>query len=144
MIHHYSIAVKDPKHVATVLNEIFQGHVTKFTPREHSYMVWMDDAYGSAIELYPLKTEMLAGEEDKPAKFVSNKSASGYTATHAAISVNLDKESIFTLGKSLGWRTKELPRGHFNVIEFWLENRVMIELLTPEMAADYLKAFAKE
>ncbi|WP_152184871.1 hypothetical protein, partial [Sulfurimonas indica] len=114
MIHHYSIAVANTKEVAGVLNEIFQGHVTKFRPRENSYMVWFDDAYGSAIELYPLKTEMLPGENEQAAQFVSNEEASGYSATHAAISVALDKKSIFQLARSLGWRAVELPRGHFN------------------------------
>jgi len=144
MIHHYSIAVEDTKKVAEVLNKLFKGHITKFTPRENSYMLWFDDTYGSAIELYPIKTEMLPGKDNEAAKFSTNVKASGYTATHAAISVNVDKETIIKLGKSLGWRAKELPRGGFNVIEFWLENRVMIELLTPEMAADYLEAFARE
>ena len=37
-----------------------------------------------------------------------------------------------------GWRALVLPRGGFDVIEFWIDNTVMIELLTPAMAADYL------
>jgi len=30
----------------------------------------------------------------------------------------------------------------FDFIKFWIDNRVMIELLTPDMAADYLAAFS--
>ena len=37
-----------------------------------------------------------------------------------------------------GWRALVLPRGGFDVIEFWIDNTVMVELLTPAMAADYL------
>ena len=32
------------------------------------------------------------------------------------------------------------PRGAFNVIEFWVENRVLLELMTPEMTEGYLQA----
>jgi hypothetical protein len=44
---------------------------------------------------------------------------------------------------SEGWRVVRCSReSFFDVIEFWLENRLMIELLTPEMASQYL-AFTK-
>jgi hypothetical protein len=33
-----------------------------------------------------------------------------------------------------------LPRGPNNVIEFWIENTVMLELMTPEMTRDYVAA----
>ncbi len=42
-----------------------------------------------------------------------------------------------------GWRAKTFGRGmqghkpFFHVIEFWLENRLMIEVATPEMAREY-------
>jgi hypothetical protein len=39
-----------------------------------------------------------------------------------------------------GWRAIELSRGAFRVIEFWIENRVMLELLTEDMAQEYLQA----
>jgi hypothetical protein len=31
-----------------------------------------------------------------------------------------------------------LQRGPFHVIEFWLENEAMVEILPPEFAAEYL------
>ena len=70
------------------------------------------------------------------ANFRHNPSHSTFCATHAAISINRSREEIFKVAKAQGWRAVELPRGGFNVIEFWIENRVMIELLTPDMAED--------
>jgi hypothetical protein len=46
------------------------------------------------------------------------------------------------LAQQQGWRAIELSRGSFNVIEFWVENRVMLELMTREMTSDYLRATA--
>jgi hypothetical protein len=44
---------------------------------------------------------------------------------------------------SEGWRTVQCTRGHdfFDVVELWIEDTTLIEVLTPEMRADYL-AFA--
>jgi hypothetical protein len=44
-----------------------------------------------------------------------------------------------------GWRAKTFGRGmqgqkpFFHVIEFWLENRLMIEVATPKMVREYKK-----
>jgi hypothetical protein len=142
-IHHYSITVQDTQHVAEVLRELFGGTITPFGPYENSYIVWFGDEYGSAIELYPAGTEMLPDAGDGQANFRHNVSASRFTATHAAISIDRLREEILQIAGDNGWKALELSRGGFNVIEFWIENRVMIELLTPDMARDYLTTARK-
>ncbi|MFC6672318.1 hypothetical protein [Marinobacterium aestuariivivens] len=57
--------------------------------------------------------------------------------------VGIKKLRRFEVARAQGWKALELPRGGFDVIEFWIENRVMIELLTPDMAKDYLAATRK-
>lgn len=143
MIHHYSISVQDPRNVSRVLAELFGGTVTRFGPYTDSYIVWFGDEYGSAIELYPAGTEIYLDAADGRANFRHNASSSGCCATHAAISIPRSGEAIFKMAETQGWRAQELSRGEFNVIEFWIENRVMIELLTQEMAEDYLAATRK-
>jgi len=142
-IHHYSIPVQDTRHVAKVLSELLDGTITPFGPYEDSYIVWFGDEFGSAIELYPAGTEMFPDTGDGQANFRHNPSASGFTATHAAISIDRSRESVLKIAGENGWKALELSRGSFNVIEFWMENRVMIELLTPDMARDYLAATRK-
>ncbi len=138
MIHHYSIAVSNTKKVANILSRLFEGSVSEFGPYKNSHMVWLGDEYGTAIEVYPDGTEMIPDTENGQARFVHNATHSGFTATHAAISIKRTREEIYTFAKEAGWRALELSRGEFNVIEFWIENKVMIELLTPDMARDYL------
>lgn len=140
MIHHYSIPVEDTRHVAQVLAGLFGGTVSRFGPYPNACIVWFGDEHGSAIELYPAGTEMYPAAGDGPANFRHNPACSKFSATHAAISIARSREAIFEVAKDQGWRAVELPRGGFNVIEFWIENRVMIELLTPDMAKDYLAA----
>ena len=55
-----------------------------------------------------------------------------------------EAEEIERIGAREGWRAKTFGRGmrghkpSFHVIEFWLENRLLIEVATPAMAQEYL------
>ncbi|MEN9418103.1 MAG: hypothetical protein RI988_1723 [Pseudomonadota bacterium] len=142
MIHHVSIPAHDPRHVAEVLVELFEGTLTGFGPWHNSWIAWAGDGHGTAIEVYPRGTEMLPDPGAGQARFRPTSPASPYTATHAAVSVARSREEIFTLARREGWRTIELPRGPNRVIEFWVENAVLLELMTPQMTADYVRAMA--
>lgn len=140
MIHHLSIPAREPLHVARVLVDLFDGHLTGFGPYGNSYIAWAGDEHGTAIEVYPAGTEMFPDAGHGQANFRDNPSASGYIATHAAVSVMKSAAEITSLAQEQGWRALELSRGSFDVIEFWIENRVMLELMTRDMTADYLRA----
>ena len=140
MIHHLSIPVANPRHVADVLVEIFDGELTEFGPYKNSYIAWAGDDHGTAIEVFPAGTELLPDAGSGQARFRHSDSASGYTATHAAVSVQRSKAEIEAIAEREGWRAIELSRGSFRVIEFWIENRVMLEILTEDMAREYLEA----
>lgn len=140
MIHHLSIPATDPRHVATVLVELFGGTLTGFGPYKDSFIAWARDDHGTAVEVYPRGTEMLPDAGNGQANFHHNPGASAFVATHAAISVARTKDEILALAARNGWRAIELSRGPNMVIEFWIENAVMLELMTPEMARDYTNA----
>jgi hypothetical protein len=61
-----------------------------------------------------------------------------YVPTHAYISVKLNAETLLEIGKREGWLTRVCDRGPFEVVEFWIENRQLIEFATPEMKEKYL------
>lgn len=141
MIHHLSIPASNPRQVAEALTVLFGGTLTRFGPHGNSFIAWSRDEHGTAIEVYPVGTEMFPDAGDGQANF-RTVPASGFVATHAAISVERSEGEIFAFAEKLGWRAVKLPRGGFDVIELWVENRVMLEIMTPEMAADYLAATA--
>lgn len=139
MIHHISIPAQNPLHVANVLAEIWHGKVTLFPPHPGSYVVFAGDEYGSMIEVYPLGTKLMPGYGDKQAVFAQHTPISSFTATHAAISVPANQEQIEQIGDREGWRVLCCNRdSFFDVIEFWVENRLMLELLPPIFARQYL------
>lgn len=145
MIHHISIAVNNPLQVARVLAEILQGSVIPFPPNPGSYITLAADRFGTLIELYPLGSEMIPDAHKGEVGFQINQQPSHYTPFHAAISVPVSLEEIERIGLREGWRVFPAKRdGLFDVIEFWIENRLMLELLTPAIAPKYLNAFNPE
>jgi hypothetical protein len=140
VIHHLSIPVTDTRHVADVLQRLLGGVITRFGPYRDSWIVWTGDQHGTAIEVYPVGTEMFPPDGPGQAQFREAEHPSPYVATHATVSVRRTVEEIQKLAAGEGWRAALLSRGPFDVVEFWIENHVMLELLTAEMEADYLAA----
>lgn len=139
MIHHISIAAKDPQHVAGVIAELWQTRALPFPPVAGAYIVIADDGRGTAIEVVPLGAELVPGEADEPALTSVNGNGSLYTATHAALSVPSSRERVSDIAKREGWQSGTFVRGGvFEVIEFWVEGRLLLELLAPDMAQRYL------
>jgi len=138
MIHHLSIAAENPQHTAEVLAEVMNGKVFPFPPNLGSYMMVSLDEYGTGIEVHPLQIVLQPGEGEQNCQIKETSQPSNFTATHAAISVDSTQEQIEAIGHREGWRVIRCRRAFFDVMEFWLENRVMIEFLTPEMKNQYL------
>lgn len=126
--------------VAQVLAELLGGGVSRFGPYRDSYIAWAGDEHGTALEVFPLGTELFPDRGAGQCNFRHNAEHTGFVTTHAAVSVRRSKEEVVALAQRAGWRALELSRGSFRVIEFWIENRVMLEVLTPDMAAEYLVA----
>jgi hypothetical protein len=139
MIHHISISAQNPQHVAEVLAEVVKGQAVPFPPHPGSYMVVALDEHGTAIEIYPSGSLILPGTGLHSCHFAHNPHASRFTATHAAISVSASQAEIEQIGSREEWRVVRCNRDSiFDVMEFWVENSLMIEFLTPEMTHQYL------
>lgn len=144
MIHHFSITARAPGHVAAVLAEVLGGRSFPFPAFAGSHIAIADDALGTAIEVYPLGTELVPGGRNDPVHGVTNAQPAIFSGSHAALSVGLGEEDIRALGQREGWRTMTCMRKDFQVVEFWIKNRILIELLTPQMTDDYRRAIAPD
>jgi len=143
MIHHVSIPARNPEHVASVLAEVMGGKSVPFGPLEGAYMAMSGDAHGSMIEVYPDKATLDIPAKDDQVVFGENREPPQTWPFHVLLSVPLDREQVERVGAREGWRAKTFGRGmqgkkpFFHVIEFWLENRLMIEVVSPPMAEEY-------
>ena len=60
-----------------------------------------------------------------------------------ATATPLAEEDVLAIAKREGWHAAKCDRGEcFHVIEIWVENRFLLEVLTQEMQAEY-QAFMK-
>jgi hypothetical protein len=142
MIHHISIAVRNPIHVADVLAEILEARAVPAPPNfpEGSRFVFPGDEHGTMLEVLPYGAEIRP--DDPEAGFHTEiEPNSSYVATHAYISINKSAEELLRIGEREGWLTRRCNRGLFELIECWIENRLMIEFAPPEMASQYLGFF---
>jgi AcrR family transcriptional regulator len=139
-IFHASLPAHDPALVAGVLAEIWGGQAMGFDPVPGALVVVAGDAHGSAIEVYPAGTRLLPGAGDT--MFDSDRGGdTGAAGVHLALATALEEAAIQALAARHGWRAVRCSRGGlFDVIEFWLENALMVELLTPEMQSAYRAA----
>ena len=142
MIHHVSIPARDPQHVAGVLAELRGGKAFPFGPLDGAFMAASGDAHGTMIEVYPEQSTLEIPADDDQVVFGKHQAPQNWPF-HLLLSVPLGREQVERIGAREGWRAKTFGRGmrghepFFHVIEFWVENRFMIEVASPDMEREY-------
>lgn len=140
MIFHASIPADDPERVARVLGEVLCGGYNPFHVGRQSFMAWgpSETGAGTGIEVYPRDEVMVPGKgEDGMVEMGHLDNPPKYGCFHMAIGTKLSRDKIIAIGKREGWRALHCNRGRFEVVEFWVENSLMIEFLDPPMQEQY-------
>ena len=145
MLFHMSIAAHAPRHVASVIAELWGGEAFMFPPvSDDGWIVLAGDDRRTALEVYPVDVVLREAEGDADAYGESTGHA-GFTASHGAIATPLDQDAVLAIASREGWPAKYRKRGGmFGVIELWIEGRQMMEILTPDMQAEYQESMTVE
>lgn len=143
MLFHMSIAADNPRHVASVIAELWNGEARRFPPvSDNGWIELAQDERGTAIEVYPHGTLLRETSGDADAHGATG-ARDRFTPTHAAIATELGQDEVMAIAEREGWPAKYRKRGGlFGVIELWIEGRQMIEVLTRAMQSEYLAAMA--
>jgi hypothetical protein len=143
VIFHISIAADDPKRTATMLAELWGGHAFPFpVVGKGSWVAHAGDDRRSSVEVYQRDlafhpTDRAAEERYEP--------TSRFSAFHAAMATPLSIDQVQDIGRRYGCHTSVCQRGPwFRVIEFWVDNTQMLEMLTPEMQQEYQSSITVE
>lgn len=145
MIFHASFAASDPQRVATLIAELWGGAAMPFPPvGRASWVAMAGDLAGSVIEIYSADEALHPGPFE--AKVHPGTTPARFGPTHFAISTRRSETEVFALAAREGWQARTCWRGAgepgtgpgFGVIEVWIENRLLIEVLAQEMQRDYL------
>ena len=144
MLHRISIPVDDPLHVANVLSEILHGCVLPCRDSPFSYTVLPNDEYGSAIDLVQSGNEVIVGLNRDKFEYEYNLNHSDFSPVHLAISVPVSRYEIEQIAEREGWHVAVGNRGRFQLIEFWLENKFLLELILPATVSQYVKSMTPQ
>lgn len=146
MIAHFSMPAREPEAVARILGRVIDGEVMPFPVIPGAWVAIARDGSGTGIEVVPEATghHPGVGEADPsrppagPApmpwevQFRQDGAAQAASAFHVALSSPLSRDEVLAVGRDAGWRAVACERGGvFEVIEIWVENRVLLEVLTP-------------
>ena len=140
MIHHISVPAREPKHVADVLADLMNGRAYPFPgPIPGSFMAVAGDQHGTLIEVYP--ADMTLETEGTARRKPEQKLQRG--PCHALLSTPLSREQVEEIGKRAKWTTLFCGRGPdhqkplFHVIEVWIEDHFLLEVVPQTMIGDY-------
>lgn len=127
MIIHASIPADDPERVARVIAELWRGESFPFLAG--TFIAMAGDDRGSTIEVTKRGNEIVPAETMMA--FQVNSSPSAHTEVHLNVLTPLSVEEALAIAKREGWTARVCDRGGaFKVLEFWLENKFMLELMT--------------
>jgi hypothetical protein len=143
MIHHVSIGAARPEHVARVLAEIIGGFARPFPGAiPGAWQVLAGDVAATAIEVYAERTALRPGDAER-AFALADREPPAHASFHVYMSVSTPAATILAVAAREGWRAGRFWRGPphapvFELIELWVENRILVELATPEMLPAYV------
>lgn len=136
MIFHISIGADDPKRTATMLAELWRGEAFPFPMvGKGSWVAHAGDDRRSTIEVYPRDMAIYPTERAGEERY---EPVSRYGPFHAAVATPLTIVEIEEIGRRYDCHTSLCQRGPwFRVVEFWVDNSLMLEMMTPEMQREY-------
>jgi hypothetical protein len=131
MLFHASIPADDPEHVAQVIAEPWKGEVLPFPPFPGAFFVCASDARRS---IYPRGREHVPALDTYGVR--ENPAPSLYSEVHLAIGTPLSADDVLRIARRECWIAQRSDRGGlFEVIELWVENRFLLEVLSePEQS----------
>jgi len=138
VLFHASIPADDPERVAQVIAELWRGEALPFPPFPGAYIAMSGDERRTVIDVYP------RGHEHVPAPgeyaIRTNPSPSQHSEVHLAIGTVLSEAGVIGVAEREGWLAQRSSRGGmFDVVELWLENKFLLEVLPPDEQRRYIE-----
>jgi hypothetical protein len=143
LLFHASVPADDPERVARVIAEVWRGESMAFPPVPGTFIAFAGDDRGSEIEVGPRGREGYPADGEVGMK--ANPTPSPYSEAHLLLGTPRSETEVLAIAEREGWIARACDRGGmFRLIEFWLENKFMLEFLTPEEQKRYREGMTAE
>lgn len=136
MILHASFAVDHPHPAALAVAQLLGGEAFHFPDLgPQAWIAMAGDSHGTLVEFLQRGTEFHY-EPGKPVRHLAGKPARA-SACHILLETPLSEQRVLAIANEHGCRAHRTLHGPLPVIEFWIEDCLLIEVATPDMAAFY-------
>jgi hypothetical protein len=140
-IAHLSVAVAKPERAARAVAEIWRGSAFPFFPYPGAWIAFSGDEPSSQLEFYPDGTELAPHDSIDDYEFRHTDAARPLTPTHIAIKTPNPRDVVEHVTQREAWRCRPGNRGGaFDTLDVWIENRLLLEVLTPELQPAFDRA----
>jgi hypothetical protein len=138
MMIHASIPADEPERVARVIAELWRGISEPFPVAPGVFVARACDDRGTQIEVGPRGLDFVPGTEHVVSRPDPSPAFNG--GVHLNIASPLSEAEIMAIAKREGWIALPCDRGGvFKLIEFWLENKFMLEVMNDHEWERYKK-----
>jgi hypothetical protein len=136
MILHASITADRPRPTAEMLAQLIGGEAFPMPQlAEGAWLAIAGDGRGRAIEVLARGCEF---RRDAPISTIARGGRpGGPSGFHLLVETALGEAAVCQAAHAAGATARRAPRGPFEVIEVWIDDVVMLEVVTPELAAAY-------
>jgi len=144
VIAHVSMPADDCAKVARVLAEFLDGGALRFPPGGPEAWNCWSKHNDFQIVITP-RGQLLVSGEREPQYRRATATAERASECHFAMTVGRSAAEILELANAAGWPARLCDRGGmFSVVEVWVEDAYLVEVLDPSQLADYRRNMTVE
>lgn len=136
MILHVSYTVASPRSAAEAVAQLMAGEAFPFPELgQDAWIAIAGDDHGTLVEFLLHGTEFHYVSGGTVAHLYGEKKRQ--SGCHILIETPFDVARVLAIAEERGCRAHRANHGHIEVIEFWIEEHLLVEVVTPDLAAAY-------
>jgi hypothetical protein len=134
MILHASVVADHPKATAQTLAALLGGIALPVGPGDGTWSAIGPDPIGNLISVLARGSEF-----HRASSHVETRAGPPmrHSAYHLLIESPLSETAVLDLAREQGCSAHRATHGAFDVIEFWIDDCLLVEIATPELSAAY-------
>jgi hypothetical protein len=141
MILHASVVADEPKATAETLAALLGGVALPVGPGDGTWSAVGPEPIGSLVSVLARGSEFHRSDDHVQTRLGAPVRHSAY---HMLIDTPLAETEVYRLAADRNCYAHRAKHGAFDVIEFWIDDCLLIEVVTPELGRAYRETLRSE